>query len=96
MAVENVIKFGTIFAQVSSPNGSWHDVDAFQFDPIAGAVFSVAGATFEVCARNLSSSGLEVTFDHLAPEGAIQIRPDAVEPSRSVAAHFAFGKQGRR
>ena len=32
----------------------------------------------------------------LAPEGTKQIRPDAVVPSRSVAAHFAYGGQGRR
>jgi len=95
-AVDNVIKFGTVFAQVSSLHGYWQDVDTFQFNPIAGAVFSVASVTFEVCACNLSSSGPEVTFDHLAIEGAIQIRPNAGESSRSFAADFAFGKQGRR
>ena len=32
----------------------------------------------------------------LALEGTKQVRPDAVGPLGSVAAHFAFGEEGRR
>ena len=35
-------------------------------------------------------------LDCLALEGTKQIRPDAVEPFGSAAAHFAFGEEGRR
>ena len=34
--------------------------------------------------------------DDVALEGAKQIRPDAVGPVGSVAAHFAIGEEGRR
>jgi len=34
--------------------------------------------------------------DNVALEGAKQIRPDAVGPVGSVAAHFAIGGEGRR
>jgi len=34
--------------------------------------------------------------DDVALEGAKQIRPDAVGPVESVAAHFAIGGEGRR
>ncbi len=35
-------------------------------------------------------------FNCLALEGTKQIRPDAVDTLGSVAAHFAFGEDGRR
>jgi len=34
--------------------------------------------------------------DDVALEGAKQIRPDAIGPVGSVAAHFAIGEEGRR
>jgi hypothetical protein len=43
-----------------------------------------------------SVSGAELTLDCLALEGTKQIRPDAIGPLGSVAAHFAFGEEGRR
>ena len=41
-------------------------------------------------------SEAKVTFERLALEGTNQIRPNAVGPVGSLAAHFAFGGQGRR
>ena len=49
--------------------------------------------------RSVVSTGMseaEVTFDRPAHEGTKQIRPDAIEPIGSFAAHLAFGGQGRR
>ena len=47
----------------------------------------------------LSTSGVsetEVMIDHPAHEGTKRMRSDAIEPVGSVAAHLAFGGQGRR
>ena len=43
-----------------------------------------------------SISGTELTLAYLALEGTKQIRPDAIGPLGSFAAHFAFGGKGRR
>ena len=43
---------------------------------------------------SVSRTGL--TLDCLALEGAKQIRPDAIGPLGSVAAHFAIREEGRR
>jgi len=45
------------------------------------------------------STGLsetDVTFGRSALEGTEQVRPDTTDPLGSVAAHLAFGGQGRR
>ena len=41
-------------------------------------------------------SGTELTLECVAIERTKQIRPDAICPVGSVAAHFAFGEEGRR
>ena len=49
--------------------------------------------------RSVLSTGgseAEITLDRSAHEGIKQIRPDAIEPIGSVAAHLSFGGQGRR
>jgi hypothetical protein len=51
--VDKVIKYGTVFAEVSSsicvfPYGNRHDIDTFQLNPVAKAVFGLARVTFEV------------------------------------------------
>ena len=43
-----------------------------------------------------SVSEAEITLDPSALEGTEQIRSDAIELVGSVAAHLAFGGQGRR
>ena len=43
-----------------------------------------------------SVSGTELTLECVALEGAKQVRPDAIGPLGSFAAHFAFGEEGRR
>ena len=55
--VEKVIQYGTVFAEVSPP--IWHlpfgdqqEIDTFQFNPVAKAVFGLAKVTFEVRARH--------------------------------------------
>ena len=42
------------------------------------------------------TSDTTLTPVRLALEGTKQTRPDVIVPSRSVAAHFAYGEQGRR
>ena len=43
-----------------------------------------------------SPSGTGLTLDFSALDGAQQIRPDAIGPLGSAAAHFAIGEEGRR
>ena len=43
-----------------------------------------------------SISGTELTLEYVALEGAKQIRPDATGALGPVAAHLAFGEEGRR
>ena len=71
------------------------DSDTSQLNPIAKAVFGVASVTFEVRVLSVESEA-KVTLDRLALEGTKQIRPNGIGPSRSLAAHFALGEQGRR
>ena len=71
------------------------DNDTLQLNPTAKVIFSVAGVTFEVRAHYCVSEA-EATRDRLALEGTKQIRPGAVRPFRTLAAHFASGGQGRR
>jgi hypothetical protein len=57
-AVEKGIKYGAVFAEVSSPTrGNEQDIDTFQLNPIAKAVFGVASVTFEVRALYLHIRG---------------------------------------
>ena len=49
--VDKVIKYGTVFAEVSSPDGNQRDIDTFKLNPVAKAVFGLASVTFEVRAR---------------------------------------------
>jgi hypothetical protein len=51
--VGKVIKYGTVFAEVRSPMwalpyGNRQDIDTFQLNPVAKAVFGLASVTFEV------------------------------------------------
>jgi hypothetical protein len=51
--VDKVIKYGAVFAEVSSPiwvlpYGNRQDIDTFQLNPVAKAVFGLASVTFEV------------------------------------------------
>ena len=50
-AVDKVIKYGAVFAEVSSPILSPAVLDCFQLNPVAKAVFGLASVTFEVRAR---------------------------------------------
>jgi len=53
----------------------------------------------ELCSRFVLATGIsaaEITCDCLVLERAKQKRPDAVGASRTVIAHFAFSRQGRR
>ena len=43
-----------------------------------------------------SVSGTELTLECVALEGAKQIRPDATGAPGPVAAHLAYGEEGRR
>ena len=47
-AVGTGIKYGAVFAEVSSLKWNQQDIDAFQLNPVAKAVFGVANVTFEV------------------------------------------------
>ena len=50
--VDKVIKYGAVFAEVSSSKWkSEREIDRFQLNPIAKAVFGLARVTFEVRAR---------------------------------------------
>ena len=47
--VDKVIKYGSVFAEVGSPK--WkpeREIDHFQLNPVAKAVFGLASVTFEV------------------------------------------------
>jgi len=49
--------------------------------------------------RFVLSTGIseaEVTLSRSALEGTKQVRPDAIDPVGSVAAHLAFGEQSCR
>ena len=55
--VDEVIKYGTIFAEVRSPiwvlqYENWQDIDTLQLNPVAKAVFGLASVTFEVRVRH--------------------------------------------
>ena len=54
-SLDRAIKYGAAFAEVSSPRCrstyNEQDIDTFQLNPIAKAVFGVASVTFEVCAH---------------------------------------------
>ena len=56
-AVETGIKYGAVFAEVSSLRWNQQDIDTFQLNPIAKAVFGVASVTFEVRALCLHIRG---------------------------------------
>ena len=77
------------------PNGIQREIDTFQLNPVAKAVFGLANVTFEVRARP-ARIGSRANARCLALEGTKQIRPDSVRPLGSIAAHFAFGKEGCR
>ena len=47
-AVEKGIKYGSVFAEVSSHIWKQQEVDTFQLNPISKAVFGVASVTVEV------------------------------------------------
>ena len=55
--VDKVIKYGAVFAEVCSPiKGSpvWkpEEIDTYQLNPVAKAVFGLASVTFEVRHRH--------------------------------------------
>ena len=57
--MDTVIKYGTVFAEVSPPlwvlsSGNQQDIDTFQLNPVMKAVFGLAKVTFEVRARHWS------------------------------------------
>ena len=50
--VEKVIKYGSVFAEVSASKWkSEREIDRYQLNPVAKAVFGLASVTFEVRAR---------------------------------------------
>ena len=61
--VDKAIKYGAVFAEVSSPtftkkmSRKCQDSDTFQLNVVAKAVFGVASVTFEVCAHHVRIRG---------------------------------------
>jgi len=50
--VDKVIKYGAVFAEVSSRIWKPQATDTLQLNPVAKAVFGLASVTFEVRARH--------------------------------------------
>jgi len=49
--VDRAIKYGAVFAEVSSSSWKATNVDRFKLNPVSKALFSLASVTFEVRAR---------------------------------------------
>ena len=95
-AVGKGIQIGAVFAEVSSARMETSRTLISLSSIRSQRLSSVLPKSHSRFVLSPGGSEAEVTLDRSAHEGTNQIRPDAIEPFGSVAAHPASCGQGRR